>query len=168
MIEETKLQSDAAVAERSVFSLRSWGVDLHSCSFRVTADSLLTKESQFWYWILVLLGDRQKAKTDVVYKPRCKFCKPWLFSPSGETWKLERGRKHKMRRKEAAPQSPLHHFSWNPRKSILGLECFSYIPAIDFYFTSKDQIFNSLAHFSVSPVSAFGHTLGAVFLNWLY
>lgn len=40
--ESTKLCSEAAVTGRSVFSV----VDLHSCSFWVTADLLLTKEAQ--------------------------------------------------------------------------------------------------------------------------
>lgn len=42
-----KAASDAAVAERSAFSPGRRVVNLCSCSFRVTADSLLTKESQF-------------------------------------------------------------------------------------------------------------------------
>lgn len=43
--ESTKLCSEAAVTGRSVFSVFSV-VDLHSCSFWVTADLLLTKEAQ--------------------------------------------------------------------------------------------------------------------------
>lgn len=50
------------------------------------------------------------------------------------------------KRSQVTPESLLHFFSSNPRKTISGLGSFSYIPVIDFYFSAKDQVFLTTWH----------------------
>lgn len=147
---ETEPQWDAAVAGRSALSrgggwwvCSSLSLWLTPCSQRsLSADAELRFcWSGGWDW--------------------CRFCKPGLVSPSGDTRKpgrektgTEKGEQlPKVLSAALAPIQESLFQAWNV----------CYIPVIDFYFSIKDQRFFYQLVALGSPISAFVHPLDAEF-----
>lgn len=146
MLEETKRWSDAAVAERSVFSLGSrwWICILALPVWLLTRSSQrsLSSDAEFWFcWAA------DKRLRLMQFRSHAAISASLGWSGLQERPRSQMEYKTEKKRREAAPESPLRCFSSNSRKPISGLGCFSYIPVTDFYFSIKGSgFFNSLAH----------------------
>lgn len=130
---------------------------LYSCSFHVTAHSLLTKESQFWCWILVLLGSEQKDETGAVWAML-----QFLQALAGQPFSLGG-----VNQEEAAPESSLCCLAQILESPLQAWDVSVMFQQLIFTFSIKNQGFQQLDALH-GLIWAFGRTLGMVSLSYLY